>query len=101
MAAGAGLSARIGIALVALYDLWWFVDYLPSLSVPSPAGENFYTIQLFVFLYVVTPLCGLTALILAIQGKRLKLAALLAAVPPLYHLLSIVAFGIAVMIYGF
>lgn len=93
-------AVRVAIAAVALLNLWSFVDYLPSLRVREPV-TNFYTTQLFLIIYVINPLASMTALILAAQGRRLRLAAVLASIYPLYSVLSIVIFAIGVMIYGF
>lgn len=90
--------ARCIIAAMALYDLWWFIDFLPSFSGPGGSLINWLD---FFSIYMAAPLGGATALILAIKGERLKLAAILAFIPPIYWVLSVIAFGIAVMIYGF
>ncbi len=94
-------AVRLAIVAVALWNLWDFVDWLPSLSVPDYGKATFYSLQNSAFVFIINPLCSLTALVLAVQGRRLKLAALLAAVPHLHFWANVIAFGIGVMIYGF
>lgn len=91
-------AVRLAIAAVGLYDLYWFVDYLPSFSGPGGSLINWLD---FASVYIAAPLCGLTGLALAAQGRQLKLAAIIVAIPQIYWTLSIVAFVIGIMIYGF
>lgn len=94
-------AARLAIAAVALLGLWSFVDEVPSLIREGTLIQNFYTFQMFVMQFIVSPLCSAAALLLAAMGKRLRLAAILAAVYPAWVALGVVIFAIGVMIYGF
>lgn len=94
-------AVRLAIIALALYNLWDFLDWIPSLRLSEGIGNTFYAIQNTIFIYVINPLASLAAIVLAVMGRRLKLAALLAAVPQLHFWAGVVAFAIGVMIYGF
>lgn len=90
---------RLAIIALALYNLWDFLDWLPF-RLPDMTG-TFYSFQNSTFIYIINPLASLAAIVLAVMGKRLKLATLLAAVPQIHFWGGVVAFAIGVMIYGF
>lgn len=94
-------AVRIAIIALALYNLWDFLDWLPSFSLQDMAKATFHFLQNFVFTYIINPLASLAAIALAVMNRRLKLAALLAAVPTIHFWLNVLAFGIGVAIYGF
>ena len=59
-------------------------------------------VRLFtVALVILPPILVLAIAALALTGKRLTLATVLALLPTLIGILSVVAFGIGVAIYGF
>lgn len=94
-------AVRLAIIALALYNLWDFLDWLPLLKLSDGIGKTFYAIQNTIFVFLINPLASLAAIVLAAIGKRLTLAAFLAAVPQLHFWGGVVAFGIGVMIYGF
>lgn len=94
-------AIRLAIIAVALYNLWDFLDWLGVLKLSEGIGNTFYAIQNTIFVFIINPLCSLAALVLAALGRRLKIAAFLAAVPHIHVWLNVLAFAIAVMIYGF
>ncbi len=92
-------AVRLAIVALALYNLWDFLDWLPF-RLPDITG-TFYSLQNSMFVYIINPLSSVAAIVLAAMGKRLKLAAFLAAVPHIYFWLGVLAFAIGVMMYGF
>jgi hypothetical protein len=94
-------AVRLAIIALALYNFIDFADWVQNGNLSEGIGRTFYAIQTTLFAYVINPLSSLAAIVLAVMGKRLKLAALLAAVPTLYFWAGVLAFGIGVMIYGF
>jgi hypothetical protein len=92
-------GALVSMAVVIL--LGW-ISYLPSIQLHGlePQGDG--AGGLFTFALIILPpvlVVAITAL--ALTGKRLTLATILALLPTLISILSVVAFGIGVAIYGF
>jgi hypothetical protein len=94
-------AVRIAIIALAVYNLWDFLDWIPSLRLSEGIGNTFYAVQNTIFIFVINPLAALAGIVLAVMNRRLKLAALLAAVPQIHFWGGVVAFAIGVMIYGF
>ncbi len=92
-------AVRLAIIAVALYNLYDFLDWLGSFrGLPDIAKTTFYALQEFTFAYIINPLASLVAIVLAAMGRRLKLAAFLAAVPHIYSWLMVIITIIAYMI---
>jgi hypothetical protein len=100
-------GALVSMAVVIL--LGW-ISYLPSiqlhgLELPADAGMPLFaeaTVNaLLVWEAIVKPILVLAIAGLALTGKKLTLATILALLPTLISVLSVVAFGISVAIYGF
>jgi len=93
---------RTAIAILAALEIYWFSENfelaLEILLDPGPSWFNFLSAFTDV---IVAPALALAAIGLCIAGRRLGLAAILAAVAPLVFLWSALVFAIAVMIYGF
>jgi hypothetical protein len=98
------LRGRLPYALLAMafIILMTWLNYLPSVATHglelqgSPA-----VVLLLVFQIIVAPLLALAIAGLVLTGKQLTLATLLAVLPTLISILSVIAFGIGVAIYGF
>jgi hypothetical protein len=92
-------GALVSMAVVIL--LGW-VSYLPSVQLHGLEMQEDGAGGLLTFaLIVLPPMLVLAIAGLALTGKRLTLATLLACLPALVGILSVVAFGIGVAIYGF
>lgn len=99
--------ALIAMAIVILSS--WF-SYLPSVQlhgldlsanlVEVTLGGAMVTAGLF-FQLIIAPVIALAVAGLALTGKQITLATLLAALPTFIGVLGVVAFGISVAIYGF
>ena len=87
---------------MALIILMTWLNYLPSVALHglelqgSPA-----VVLLLVFQIIVAPVLALAIAGLVLTGKQLTLATLLAVLPTLVGIASVIAFGIGVAIYGF
>jgi hypothetical protein len=95
--------AAIG-ALAVLILVEWISD-LPSfvihgIELPGPQSGGGVGLQVLAqqFLY---PVIAVVALVLAVKNTRLGLAAVLVSLPTIIKWVAVVAFGIAVMMYGF
>lgn len=87
--------------MAALILLTW-VSYLPSVALHSlDIRGSLAVILIFTFQIIVAPLLALAIIWLAVRGERLKLATALAIMPTLVAVLSVVAFGVGVALYGF
>jgi hypothetical protein len=99
--------ALVSMAVVIL--LGW-ITYLPSIQlhgldlsgnlVEVTLGSAMVTAGLF-FQLIIAPAVALAVAGLALTGKQMTLATLLAVLPTLMGVLGVVAFGISVAIYGF
>jgi len=87
------------IALGALVLMKW-LNYMPSMVLH---GFDFGGLAAFETpaQIIAFPLMGACAIALAARGQRLGLAALLVSIPTLFGVLSVIAFGISVILYGF
>jgi len=92
-------GALVSIALVILVG---WISYLPSIQLHGLELQGDGAGGLFtVALTILPPILVLAISALALTNTRLKLATLLATLPTLISILSVVAFGIGVAIYGF
>lgn len=96
-----GPIARAIIPIGALALLDW-LSYVPSLvnhrsEFPTPGFMGVVEIAQF----VVLPALVMLAVVLAWRGERLGLAAGLALLPTFVNIAGVIAFGVAVAIYGF
>jgi len=97
----------IAMAIVILAS--WF-SYLPSIQLHGldlrgnllevTLGSAMVTAGLF-FQLIIAPVIALAIAGLALTGKQITLATLLAVLPTFIDVLGVVAFGISVAIYGF
>lgn len=98
------LTGRIKVALLgmALIILLTWLNYMPSVLRHGLElrGSPFVILQM-IFQILLAPFLAGTVAVLAMRGERLSLATLLAVLPTFVFALGVVAFGIAVAIYGF
>jgi hypothetical protein len=97
------LTGRIPHAIVAIatLGLLGWLNYLPSVVLHGLEYDTSYgSLQSLVQFFVFPVLC-LAAIRLALRNQRLGLATLMAAVPTLAAVVSVITFGVAVAIYGF
>jgi len=87
---------------MAFIILMTWLNYLPSVALHGLGSEAGGVGALFTFLLILLPPFLVVAIAgLALTGKQLTLATLLAIVPTLVSVLSVIAFAIGVGIYGF
>ncbi|MEO8422269.1 MAG: hypothetical protein ABI457_13855 [Hyphomicrobium sp.] len=92
-------GALVSMAVVILVG---WISYLPSVQLHGLEMEADGAGGLLTFaLIILPPILVLAITGLALTGKRLTLATLLAILPTLVGILSVIAFGIGVAIYGF
>jgi hypothetical protein len=92
-------GALLAMALIIL--LTW-LNFLPSVAIHGlDLGGNVFVALHMLFQIVLAPLLAVVVAALAIRGRRLALATILAVVPTLVGVLSVVAFAIGIAIYGF
>jgi hypothetical protein len=93
---------RAIMAIAAIPLVAWLTDDLPALFIHGIEfmQGGFGDLYLFVAT-VVLPLLAVIAMVLAYRNERLVFAAVLASLPTLTGILSVVAFAIGVMFYGF
>jgi hypothetical protein len=92
-------GALVAMAVVIL--LGW-ISYLPSIQLHGLEMQGDGAGGLFTFAMIILPPILVLAIAgLALLGKHLTLATILALLPTLISVLSVVAFGIGVAIYGF
>lgn len=89
------------VALTALVLTVWLLDDLPSIAIhgfelSAGIGGMLAFVQHFVF-----PASAIAGAALVLKNRRLQLAGLLVSVPTIVNWVGVVAFTIAVMIYGF
>ena len=92
-------GALVSMAIVILAG---WLSYLPSVQLHGLEMQADGAGGLLTFALIILPpilVLGITGL--ALMGKHLTLATLLAILPTLVSILSVVAFGIGVAIYGF
>lgn len=99
-------AVRLAIVALVIYNFYSYYDY-PKLwnwyqmKLREDGSTHLQLIWANIFSFVINPLCMLAAVALALKGKRLILAGLLAAMP-LWHMLgSLALFAAAVFIYGY
>jgi len=89
------------LALAALTLASWLLDSLPSIAIHGiKFSLDFGGVEEF-FYYFVAPAVTVAAALLVLKDKRPGLATLLVCLPAIFKWLGLVAFIIAVMIYGF
>ena len=87
---------------MAVVILVGWISYLPSIQLHGLEMQGDGAGGLFTFAMIILPPILVLAIAgLALSGKHLTLATLLAVLPTLISVLSVVAFGIGVAIYGF
>jgi hypothetical protein len=92
-------GALVSVAIVILVG---WVSYLPSVQLHGLEMQGDGAAGLLTFaLIILPPILVLAITGLALMGKHLTLATLFAILPTLISILSVVAFGIGVAIYGF
>ena len=92
-------GALVSIAIVILVG---WVSYLPSIQLHGLELQGDGVGGLFTAaLIILPPILVLAIAALALAGSHLKLATILAVLPTLISILSVVAFGIGVAVYGF
>jgi hypothetical protein len=87
------------MALGALVLMNW-LNYIPSVVLHGLDFGGFAAFQTPAQI-IAFPLMGACAIALAARNQRLGLAALLVSIPTLFGVLSVIAFGISVFLYGF
>lgn len=94
---------RVRLAVMALVGVligrWLWL--MPSVANSGLEMTNFNSALNSLVLIIAPPLLAACSLSLAIRNERLGLASLLVCLPSLYSVLSVVAFIVAVSIYGF
>jgi hypothetical protein len=96
---------RIVIVVLAVLELVWFFAYgdMPlqwEILLP-PVGVSWFNILSALAVAVFAPLLALAAIALAATGRRLGVAIALLCVAPLVYWAPVIAFTVAIMIYGF
>jgi len=89
------------LALAVLTLVGWLFISLPSIAIHGIKLSLEFGDLEGLFYYFVVPVVAAAAALLALKDKRLALATLLACVPALAKWIALVAFIIAIMIYGF
>lgn len=90
------------IVAVAAFELFHFSDgYRLAFDMLTGMSGPWFDILFALGVGVIAPLCALAAAGLAIANRRLGLAAFLLAGALLVYWAPVIAFAIAVMIYGF
>ncbi len=91
--------ALVSMAVVVLVG---WITYLPSIQLHGLEMQGDGAGGLFTFaITILPPILVLAITALALTGKQLTLASLLAVLPTAISILAVVAFGIGVAIYGF
>lgn len=96
---------RIVIVALAVIELVYFFAYgnMPlqwEILLP-PVGVSWFNIVSALAVAVFAPLLALAAIALAAMGRRLGIAIALLFVAPLVFWAPVIAFTVAIMIYGF
>lgn len=96
---------RIVIVVLAALELLYFFAYgdMPlqwEILLP-PVGVSWFNILSALAVAVFAPLLALAAIVLAVIGRRLGVAIALLCVAPLVYWGPVIAFTVAIMIYGF
>jgi hypothetical protein len=108
IAAGAALFFLVrghltwALVAMAVVILVGWITYLPSVQLHGLEMQGDGASGLFSFaILILPPILVLAITSLALTGKQLTLATLLAVLPTAISILSVIAFGIGVAIYGF
>lgn len=99
------IRGKLPYALVAMafIILMAWLSFMPSVRLHGldfSQGDAF-TASMLAWQLIVAPVVALAVAGLALREKHLTLATLLAVLPTLAHVLSVVVFGVSVAIYGF
>ncbi|HYC18833.1 MAG TPA: hypothetical protein VEC94_16630 [Pseudolabrys sp.] len=98
--AGMGNLRRAILALALLVLVGWLLDGLPSIAIHGlTLGLNFGGLEEFSH-YFLFPASAFAGAALALKNHRLGLAGLLVSVPTLLNWAGVVAFTVAIMMYG-
>lgn len=90
------------IVALAAFELFHFSEGMPlALEVLAGLDAPWFDLLFAFGVGVVAPVCALAAALLAIANRRLGLAAILLVAALLIYWMPVIAFAIAVMIYGF
>lgn len=92
---------RVVIIALAVIELLYWLPFLPGLAREQWSYYSAPALVLALFLVVVCPILAAAVLILAIRNQRLGLAGILVSVEPVAFVLSVLAFGIGGIVYGF
>ena len=97
------LILRIALVVIAAIEIYWFSDSygLAFGTLTHPFEARWFDVASALASGMIAPLTAIAAAGLAVAGKRLGLAAILLGVAPVVYLLPVIAFFIAIMIYGF
>jgi len=99
--AGMGNLRRAILALALLTLVGWVLEGLPSIAIHGVRlALDFGGLEEFSH-YFVYPAAALAGAALALKDRRLPLAGLLVSVPTLLNWTGVVAFTIAILMYGF
>ena len=99
--AGMGNLRRAILALALLVVVGWLLDGLPSIAIHGlTLTFNFAGLEELSH-YFLFPASALAGAALALKDQRLGLAGLLVSVPTLLNWAGVVAFTVAIMMYGF
>ena len=93
---------RAIMAIAAIVMATFMTDYLPSMFIHGLELRGGAATSLHLFAQtIVFPLLAVVAFVLARRNEKLVLAAVLASLTMVSNILSVIAFGIVVAIYGF
>lgn len=90
------------IVALAAFELYHVSDGMPlALEVLAGMDAKWFDMLFALGVGILAPLCALAAAALAVMNRRLVLACVLIGVALLVYWMPVIAFAIAVMIYGF
>jgi hypothetical protein len=95
-------TLRIAIVFIAAIEIYFFSDsFRLAFETLTEGGAQWFNVASAIGTGVIAPLLALAAAGLSLAGKRLGLAGILLCLAPVPYVLPVIAFGIAVAIYGF
>jgi hypothetical protein len=96
-----GNIRRAILALAALVLTVWLLDDLPSIAIHGFELSADFGGMLAFFQHFVFPASAIAGAALVLKNRQLPLAGLLVSIPTIVNWAGVVAFTVAVMIYGF
>ena len=99
--AGWGNLRRAILALAALALVTWVLDDVWSIPIHGLELSPDYGGMVALFHHFIFPAAALAGAALALKDRRLPLAGLLVSVPTLFNWAGVVAFTVAIIMYGF